>query len=198
VVDAALQGGDVEKEGGDAVKELPAEKVEDAEALKKLLAEEKEKAERYLANWQRAQADFINYKRHTEQDRAEATDLAYATFILNLLPILDDLERALDSVPAKAAGLPWLDGVSLIQRKLLAMLELKGLSRIEAVGKAFDPSLHEAVLHGDGEEGKVIQEIQKGYKFHGRVLRPAQVMVGRRAAEQGGEVKGAGEEKKDK
>jgi len=182
-------------EGGDVVQEPTAEKAEaeDTESLRKLLAEEKEKAEKYLANWQRAQADFINYRRHTEQERAEATKLANATLILNLLPILDDLERALNSVPAKLAGLPWLDGVRLIQRKLQAVLGTQGLSPIEVVGKDFDPNLHEAVLYGEGEEGKVIQEIQKGYRLHDRVLRPAQVGVGRRAAERGGEAKETGE-----
>jgi len=193
VLDSGLQNdaGGVE-EGGDAARGPTVQEVGDAESLKKLLAEEKEMAARYLANWQRAQADYINYKRYTEQDKAETTKLANAILILNLLPILDDLERALNSVPAKIAEQTWLDGIRFIQRKFRAVLEAQGLSAIEAVGKAFDPHLHEAALYVEGEKGKVIQEIQKGYKLHDRVLRPALVMVGGQNPKPAGEAKEGG------
>ena len=153
---------------------------EDVASLKKALAEEKAKAEDYLASWQRAQADFINFKRRTEQERNETVKLASATLMLNLLPVLDDLERALENVSGKLAGLTWVDGVHLIYRKLQAILEGHGLSEIKALGEPFDPNLHEAVLHGEGEEGKVIEELQKGYKLHDRVLRPTMVKVGKK------------------
>ena len=93
---------------------VEAEEIEDLETLKKALAEEKEKAEGYLANWQRAQADFANYKRRSEQEKEEIIKFANSTLILSLLPILDDLERAFASVPAKLSKLSWLDGLSLI------------------------------------------------------------------------------------
>jgi len=152
--------------------------VEDIEVLKQTLAEEKEKAEGYLANWQRAQADFINYKRRSEQEREEISQFANSILMLSLLPILDDLERAFASVPPKLAKLSWVDGISLIERKLRASLEAQGLSRIKAVGEPFDPNLHEAAMHGKGKEGIVIEELQKGYKLHDRVIRPAMVVVG--------------------
>jgi molecular chaperone GrpE len=98
--------------------------------------------------------------------------------IVNLLPVLDDLERALSSVSAKLAGLTWVDGIRLIHRKLKAVLEAQGLSEIHAEGQDFDPNLHEAVLHEEGEEGKVTAELQKGYKLYDRVIRPAMVAVG--------------------
>ena len=152
--------------------------TEDIEALKQALAEEKEKAEGYLANWQRAQADFINYKRRSEQEKEEIAKFANATLMLNLLPILDDLERAFISIPLHLTRLTWVDGIRLIERKLQASLEVQGLSPIKALGEPFDPKLHEAAMHGKGKEGIVIEELQKGYKFQDRVIRPAMVVVG--------------------
>ncbi len=152
--------------------------AEDIETLKKALAEEKAKAEANLANWQRAQADFINYKRRSEQEREEVSKFANAMLMINLLPILDDLERAFTSIPPRIAKLSWVDGVRLIERKLQASLEALGLSPIKAVGEPFDPKLHEAAMHGKGKEGIVIEELQKGYKLHDRVIRPAMVVIG--------------------
>ncbi len=152
---------------------------EDVASLKKALAEEQARAEGYLASWQRAQADFVNYKRRTEQERNEMVMLANATLMLNLIPVLDDLERALDNVSDKLSGLTWVDGIVLFYRKLKASLEGNGLSEIKALGETFDPNIHEAALYADGEEGKVIEELQKGYMLHDRVLRPAMVKVGK-------------------
>ncbi|GAJ19100.1 unnamed protein product [marine sediment metagenome] len=152
--------------------------VEDIKVLKQSLAEEKKKTEAYLANWQRAQADFINYKRRSEQEREELGKFANSLLMLNLLPILDDLERALTSIPPKLAKLSWVDGVRLIERKLWASLEAQGLSQIKALGEPFDPKLHEAAMHSKGKEEIVIEELQKGYKLHDRVIRPAMVVVG--------------------
>ena len=152
--------------------------VEDVETLKQALAEEKARAEGYLANWQRAQADFINYKRRAEQEREEIGKFANATLMLSLLSILDDLERAFAAIPPKLAQLSWIDGVRLIERKLRANLEAQGLSQIESLGEPFDPNLHEAAMHGKGKEGIVIEALQKGYKFRDRVIRPTMVVVG--------------------
>lgn len=145
--------------------------LEDVEALK-------EKVENYLANWQRAQADFINYKRRAEQEKMEISKFANSILMLNLLPILDDLERAFVSIPPRLAELSWVDGVRLIERKLWATLEAQGLSPIKALGESFDPKLHEAAIHSKGKEGIVIEELQRGYQLHDRVIRPAMVVVG--------------------
>ena len=151
----------------------------DLESLTKAIEEEKAKAERYMANWQRSQADFINYKRRTEQERGDIVRLANENLIFNLLPVLDDMERALDNISDKLAGFTWVDGIVIISRKLKAILESNGVSEIKAAGKQFDPALHEAVVHVEGEEGKVTEVLQKGYMFNGRVLRPAMVKVGK-------------------
>ncbi|GAG24276.1 unnamed protein product, partial [marine sediment metagenome] len=119
--------------------------AEDIESLKQALAEEKGKAEGYLANWQRTQADFINYKRRNEQEREEFNKFASTGLVLSLLPILDDLERALASLPPKSAKLTWVDGIRLIERKFRVSLETQGLTPIKALGEPFDPNLHEAV-----------------------------------------------------
>ena len=159
--------------------EAMEEEEGDLESLKKALAEEQARAEGYLASWQRAQADFANFKRRTEQERNEKVIRANAVLVLNLLPVLDDLERALDNISEKLSRLTWVDGIVLIYRKLKSTLEANGLSEIKALGELFDPNFHEAALYDDGEEGKVIEELQKGYMLHDRVLRPAMVKVGK-------------------
>jgi len=158
--------------------EVELETAENIETLKQALSEEKAKAEANLANWQRAQADFINYKRRSEQEREEISKFANATLMLNLLPVLDDLERAFASIPPNLAELTWLDGIRLIERKLQASLEVQGLSQIKSLGEPFDPKFHEAVRYDKGKDGMVIEELQKGYKLHDRVIRPSIVVVG--------------------
>ena len=155
------------------------EEETDLDSLKKAFEEEKAKAERHLASWQRCQADFVNYKKRADQDKLEYTKFASAKLMASILPVIDDFERALASLPSEVSGLSWTEGLALIQRKLRAVLEAEGVSEIKAVGEPFDPLLHEAVMEGDGEEGKVVQELQKGYRMHDRVLRPTMVVVGK-------------------
>src|SRR3990172_101499 len=162
--------------GGESAK---AKQEEPEAPLVEQLAQEREKAQSYLASWQRAAADYQNYKRRVEQEREDVARLANAAFVFNILPLLDDLERALQSVDVRLAGLTWVDGVRLIHRKFQAVLEISGVQEIEADGATFDPTLHEAVMFGEGEEGKVISVVQKGYTLNGRVLRPAMVVVGK-------------------
>ena len=156
----------------------PTTEVEDIEALNQALAEEKERAEANLAGWQRAQADFANYKRRVEQEMQEIGKLANANLVLNILPALDDLERALTSMPEELSEVSWVDGIRLIDRKLRGTLESMGLSPIKAIGEPFDPNIHEAVMPGKGEEGMVITEVEKGYKFQDKIIRPTKVVVG--------------------
>ncbi len=97
--------------------------------------------------------------------------------------MLDDFERAFASLDSHLAGLSWFDGMLLIYRKLRQLLENAGVRPIETEGQAFDPRFYEAVAHVEGEEGKVISEVQRGYKLHDRVLRPAMVVVGKGKAQ---------------
>jgi molecular chaperone GrpE len=114
-----------------------------------------------------------------EQERDENRRFASTALIMNILPILDDLERALSNLDARLGGLTWFEGIALIHRKILILLENAGVSIIQAEGQQFDPHEHEAVMHAEGEEGKVLAEVQRGYKLHDRVLRPAMVVVGK-------------------
>lgn len=155
------------------------EAAADIDSLRQALAQETEKAEKYLAGWQRAQADYQNLKRRTDQEKEESVRFGNAMLILSLLPVLDDLERAFATVSTHLAGFTWVDGIRLIHRKLQAALEAHGLGEIKAVGQPFDPNLHDAVAHQEGEEGVVLAEVQRGYKLHERVIRPTLVVVGR-------------------
>jgi molecular chaperone GrpE len=147
--------------------------------LEEQLAEAEEKAQGYLASWQRTAADFQNYKRRNEEERTELARMANVALIINILPLVDDFERALQSVDSRIAGLTWMDGIRLIHRKFQALLEMAGVKEIEADGQPFDPNVHEAVTFGEGEEGKVVAVVQKGYKLGDRVIRPAMVVVGK-------------------
>ena len=143
------------------------------------LEKAREDAQKYLSNWQRAEADFQNYKRRTDQEREELRRFGNVSLIINLLPVIDDFERAFSSLDSHLAGLSWFDGIYLIYRKLSQLLENAGVRPIESEGQPFDPRYHEAVAHVEGEEGKVLSEVQRGYKLHDRVLRPAMVVVGK-------------------
>jgi len=152
--------------------------IEGLATLKQSLVDAEVKAEANLAGWQRAQADFVNYKRRMEQERGEISQFTKAMLILDLLPALDDLERALAATPPRLTKTGWVDGIRLIWGKLKSTLETQGLSEIKTVGEAFDPYLHEAVRQDKGKEGMVIEEVQKGYKFNDKVIRPSKVVVG--------------------
>jgi molecular chaperone GrpE len=172
-----------DKPAGEAKEGETAENQENmtqdnAGTLEEQLTREKERAESYYASWQRAAADYQNFKRRVDQERSEFTQIANASLMFNLLPIVDDLERALENVDAHLAGLTWLDGIRLIHRKFQALLEMNGVAEIPADGQDFDPNVHEAVMYAEGEPGKVLNVAQKGYTLGGRVLRPAMVVVG--------------------
>ena len=154
------------------------EPLEDAESLRAHLAEEREKAERYLNNWKRAQADLENYRRRAEQEMAETARRAADSIITALLPVIDDLERAMEHAPAQADP-AWLDGIRGIHGKFLNLLRGLGVSPIEALGAEFDPNFHHAIMVGEGEENIVLEEWQRGYRRDDRVLRPSIVKVGK-------------------
>jgi molecular chaperone GrpE len=163
---------------GDEVVEARIEQSEDIETLLKAIAEEKGKAEKYLANWQRSQADLENYIKRAEQEKSETVEFAHRMLVLDLLPILDDFERAFASLPVELDEQNWTDGIKLIYNKVKAVLETQGLAEIKAKGECFDPYWQEAAGQLEGEEGIVVEEIRKGYKFRDKLLRPSMVMIG--------------------
>lgn len=148
-------------------------------AEEKLAAAEAQAAE-YLEGWQRERAEFVNARKRLERERGEAYLRANLEAVKKLLPLLDDFERALGSVPEAIADDPWFEGIQLVQRKLQALLENMNVVRIEAVGRPFDPNFHEALSlqpSGEYESGTVIEELQPGYKVADRVIRPSLVNV---------------------
>lgn len=147
------------------------------EELQKQLAESQSQAAEFKDGWQRAVADFQNYKRRVDAESKDTYSNALGNIVKRYLTILDDLERALAHRPA---DLPWADGIELIYRKLQTILENEGVKRIEAEGQPFDPNFHEAIGQepADGvESGTVIGVVQQGYMIGERVIRPALVRV---------------------
>jgi len=158
--------------------ELTAE--EDIETLKNDLKTWQDKANEYLDGWQRARADYTNYKRRIERDQAQVSQNVTANAVRRFLEVVDDLELALKNRPAEGDGAAWAEGVELIYRKLNAILEAEGVKPIEATGEFFDPTLHEAITHEphpEVESGRIIAVVKQGYRLGDRVLRPAQVRV---------------------
>ena len=135
--------------------------------------------EDYKADLQRMAADFSNYRKRNDAERAEFAKFAKADLITKLLDVLDGYDRALASVPEDVKGQPWVEGMWLVERKLRQILDTEGLEPVESLGKPFDPYVHEAVAHveSDEPEGTVIAEHQKAYRLHDRVIRPALVSV---------------------
>lgn len=151
-------------------------------SLEEQLAQEQERSSGYLEELQRERASFINYRRRTEQERENWAREANAALIFNVLPVLDDFERARSAIPDDQQDAAWVDGLMLVGRKLDSTLELAGLRQIEAMGKPFDPTRHEAVSvqsAEDEEPGMVVEEYRKGYMLGDRVLRPSMVRVTR-------------------
>lgn len=155
------------------------ELLERLEAATRELEETRARAEEATYNWQRSAADFANYKRRTDEERALVTQMGTAMVIGRLLGVLDDFDRALANVPADAHE-SWVEGIRLVERKLRGVLEAEGVRPIDALGTQFDPNLHEAVVHeptAEHPDNTVIEELQRGYLLHDRVLRPALVKV---------------------
>jgi molecular chaperone GrpE len=162
--------------------------------------EERRKSEAYLDLAQRAQADFVNYKRRTAQELEQKIRDANGGLLTQLLPVIDDLQRALANVPADLAEQPWPQGVTLIAQKLEQILQRQGLEQIGGEGDRFDPHIHEAVAYEEHpvyDEGQVASVYRVGYRLNDRVLRPAQVVVARGSsrppASAGGESRSVGE-----
>jgi len=155
------------------------ELAERVEQLERELAEAHTKSDEHLNNWQRSAADFANFKRRTDEERATLGRFSTAALISRLLSVLDDFDRALEAVPPEAHD-AWIEGVKLVDRKLRSLLEAEGVTAIEALGQPFDPNLHEAVAHeptADHPDNEVIGEVQRGYRLHDRVIRPSLVRV---------------------
>lgn len=139
----------------------------------------------YQEKWQRALAELENTRKRGEQDRESFAKYALESFLLDLLPIVDNFDRATSHIPEEQKNSAWVTGIQFIQKNLLDVLEQQGVQEIEThPGDGFDPHLHEAIATEDREkvsEEQVMAVKNKGYRLHDRVLRPAQVIVSRQS-----------------
>ena len=147
------------------------------EALReKERAEEEASGEDYLALAQRIQADFENYRKRAAREAAAAGERAKSGLVRELLPVVDNLERALASAEDGEQHLA--EGVRLVHSELIAVLERNGIQQFDPVGDKFDPTEHEALsVREEGESGLVLDVVEKGYRSNGTILRPARVVV---------------------
>jgi len=163
------------------VREASATPTDETPALREELEKTKSQAAEYLDGWQRARAELANARKRFEKERSEVGQFATGSLLRKILPVLDDLDRAMKTVPDDLRQHPWVDGVALIQRKFQTVLESEGVKPIEVKpGDPFDPTQHEAITHEENKErkeGEIIAEVQKGYRFRAEVLRPALVRV---------------------
>jgi molecular chaperone GrpE len=148
------------------------------EELKKKLEECQKKRDDYLAGWQRARADFLNYKKEEIERIEELLKYAGVELILKMLPILDNFDLVEKRLADRLKKDENLKGILQIKTQILDFLKNEGVKEMKVVGEKFDPNFHEAVETIEGKEsGKILEETQKGYLLNGRVLRPAKVKV---------------------
>ena len=179
-----VQEAELEHESEPQAEEVPEEEEPEEDDLTRLsrqLEEAQAKSDEYLDGWQRARAEFANYRRREEQRRKQLNSQAQSALLSRLLPVLDDWDRAFQVIQEDARESGWVEGLSLVGHKLQTVLEKEGLSNLQVqTGDAFDPNYHEAVTHepnDDCEAGQIIEVLQRGYTLGDVVLRPALVRV---------------------
>jgi molecular chaperone GrpE len=162
---------------------MQAEEADEVALLREQLEEALREKDQFRTMAQRSQADLMNYRRRAAEDMEELRRTANSRSLLNLLSIVDDLERAFSLIPDDAVAPGWLEGLHLVLRNITGILDLEGVSKIDAVGRSFEPRECEAVQYQEteeAEEGQVIQVLRDGYKHHDKVLRAAQVIVAKK------------------
>jgi len=148
--------------------------------LKRTLKECRKVRQKYLEGWQRAQADFLNFKKVQESGISEFRQFAARDTILKILPVLDNLELACAAFPAEANASGWAKGVVNVKKQLMNVLTDCGLEEVKAAkGEKFNPEYHEAIEEtaDKGESGTIAEVTQKGYTLQGKMIRPARVKV---------------------
>ena len=171
----------------DAVESPPMTPEQEAAMLRVALSEAREEIDRQIDAVQRGKADLANARRRHDEDRLNIQQQANSRLLVQLLPIVDELDLAVNhlqngnlAAPEESVSESWVQGVLLIQRKLAGFLESQGVARIEALGEPFNPELHEAVgmaqVQG-AESGHIVEVLRQGYRLHDRVVQVAQVVV---------------------
>lgn len=156
--------------------QLTSEGEDDSqEVIEKLIAQRDD----YLDQLQRSRAEFINFRKRTETERSRLGEMFTSQTLAQFLPIIDDFDRAMEAIPDDQRESGWVSGLTMIHTKLRGILERAGVSEVEGVGAAFDPSVHEAVATEPGSQGRHVVEVyQKGYRIGDTLLRAAMVKTG--------------------
>jgi molecular chaperone GrpE len=184
--DASVDIGEADRDASLKTEVQPEPTVAELQALLQCLTRDKERLVSEKASLQdmllRRQADFENFRRRTERERAESRELAGLEVIQALLPVLDDFQRALGAAGNDETGAvrEYTKGIELIHQQLVDTLTKLGLEPIPSVGERFDPNLHNGIMREDREDVEdhtVVEEFRRGYNFKGRLLRPALVKV---------------------
>ncbi|MDF1498706.1 MAG: nucleotide exchange factor GrpE [Patescibacteria group bacterium] len=146
------------------------------------LEECKKQAEENLIGWQRAKADFLNYKKEQEKSIEDFRKYANEDIIIKLLPTIDNFELAIKHLPEDLKDADWTKGMMCIKSQFDNFLKDIGVEEIQSIGSNFDPNLHESIgeEESDKEEDIIVVEIQKGYKLFGKVIRPAKVKISKK------------------
>jgi molecular chaperone GrpE len=169
--------------GGDSApgeKEAATAVLEDLETLRERTAALQQERDEFRGLLQRTRADFENYQKRTQREAAQERRYWHGALALDLLPILDNFERAVEAAKQAGETGPLVQGVAMVQAQILDTLRRHGITRIEAQGQPFDPNKHQAVMQqpsADHPPGTVLQVLQQGFMIHDRVLRPASVVV---------------------
>ena len=168
-----------QEKAGDKKEPVPPEK------LQAQLEEKTRESAEYFDKWLRLRAEFENFKKRMQKEKADLMKFGNESLLRALLPILDNLDRAIDHGKAAGETSPLLEGVELVQKEFMTILERFGVKPIPAVGEVFDPEKHEAISQqeSDLESNRVISTVQNGYFYHDRLLRPAKVVVSQGKAE---------------
>ena len=163
-------------------------KLNEVDEVKKQLEDAKTKCEEYLNGWKRERADFLNYKKDEMERIGQLAKYANTEIILKIIPILDNIYLAESHVPEELKENSWINGFNQIKNQLCEFLSGEGIEPIEVMGKEFNPSLMEAVGtgeakpafvkdFGEAKSGIVVEETQRGYTLHGKIIRVAKVKI---------------------
>ncbi len=172
-----------EEEGKKDIKEVEQSSASprvDIESLTKELEEKSERADEFLSSLQRVSAEFENYKKRVEKEKAEWVKFANESLILDLMASIDNFERALKAANKNKDYESLRKGTEMIYKEMMSILMKNGLEEIKALGENFDPYKHEAIeqiIEEDCEDGAIVEEYQKGYTLHSKVIRPSKVKV---------------------
>ena len=171
----------VEEQAEAENQDKPEEKIKKSFGKKKEKKDKKdEKIEELTDQVKRQMAEFDNFRKRTEKEKSTMYEVGAKSVVEKILPVVDNFERGLQTIPEEDAGTPFAEGMQMIYKQLITSLEQIGVTPIEAVGEEFNPELHNAVMQVESDEfesGVVAQELQKGYKYRDSVVRHSMVGV---------------------